>query len=279
MVSNKEKDAIHYDNHWPTPLPACPCYSFSLLLLINAKYQRPRCFWKACTCEHTYRDAAGGAHCNVLAGISGWHHHSGGTATCNHDSVEHNVRQHNAEEQDTMFPHTEPRQLIWQCRQMAVSEQVIDWTRLIIIPSGCSANQPQTANKSTFLVVDDVVQDCQTTPVFPCGASRFDCVLWIKIRRLKCCMLKPRVIWCINTDWHIRKEPNIMIRLYKIPLYIFHPLALFSLCLWAEDCCLSSSAQPVLSPAKIPCAYNISHWHLAEGWYTHTHTLWIEEVS
>ena len=84
------------------------------------------------THTHTHTLSAGGAYYEVLASISGRHHHSGSTSTWSRVAVEHNVRQHNGAEQDTMFPRAEPKQLIWRRRQMAVSKQVIDWTRLAI---------------------------------------------------------------------------------------------------------------------------------------------------
>lgn len=116
-----------------------------------------------------------------LALISGRHRHCGSTAAWDRVAEEHNVRRHNGAEQYTMFPCTEHKQLIWRRRQMVVSEQVIDWTRLAVrFPCVVEA---RTENKWSTRVEDDVVHDWQATvPVFPCGTSRFVFVIALFLR-------------------------------------------------------------------------------------------------
>lgn len=102
-----------------------PCSSSSIPVSISGASEE----WTPAQ-THTHIKTAGGAHCWLA--FPGCHHHSGSTATWNRVAAVHNVRQHNGAEQDTMFPCTEPKQLIWRRRQMVVSKQVIDWTRLAI---------------------------------------------------------------------------------------------------------------------------------------------------
>ncbi len=125
------------------------------------------CVWKI---TNTHRDTAGGAHCWVLAGISGRLHHSGSTATWMLVAVEQNVKQHNEAEQDTMSSCTEPEQLMWRRRQMVVSKQMIDWTRLA--SSFPRVVQLRMENKWSTCIVDDVLRNCSgTVRAFPGDTS------------------------------------------------------------------------------------------------------------
>lgn len=81
-----------------------------------------------------------------------------------------------------------------------------------------------------------------------------------------------RAIWCGNRARRYWQH-NILFHVYESHPYIFKTLALLLAWLWVEDCCHSSPAPPVFSPAEFPCAHSIS---LASGTrlnHTHTHTL------